>query len=142
MSITSANSVLMISIKPLFTTPQQLQGFAADDIFDIPAIQSVETMMGVDGVLSGGFVFVKIPWDVTFQADSASNAIFDLWWTTQQQESEVFTANGFILLPGVATKFTLTKGFLESYKPAPAGKKVLQPRRHQLVFESIAPAPA
>ena len=53
-SITSANAILTLAIPLLFPTPVQLQGFAADDVYDIPRIKSVETLMGVDGVLSGG----------------------------------------------------------------------------------------
>ena len=140
--ITSANSILTVSIPLIFPQPQQLQGFAADDIFDLPSIKSVELMMGVDGVLSGGFVFVEIPWDITLQADSTSNGIFDLWWTTMQAQKSGLTCNGQIKLPSISTKFNMTKGFLTGYKPGPQGKKVLQARHFQVTFESIAPAPA
>jgi len=140
-TITSADAVLTLAIPPLFNTPQQIQGFSADDVFDLPAIQSVETMMGVDGVLSGGFVYVEIPWHITLQGDSLSNQIFDLWWTNMQATKSTFRASGQIKLPSIATKYTLTGGFLKSYKPAPAGKKVLQPRPYQLVFERMAPSP-
>lgn len=140
-AITSADAVLTLTQALLFPTPQQIQGFAADDVFDIPAIQSIETTMGVDGVLSAGFVFVEIPWDISLQADSASNAIFDRVWTQQQATKSTYILNGLIRLPSIATKFTLTTGFLKSYKPAPAGKKVLQARHYQLVFERMAPAP-
>lgn len=141
MSITSANAVLMLSINNLFPTPQQIQGFAADDVFDIPQIRSVETSMGVDGVLSMGFVYVAIPWEITLQADSASNAIFDTWWTQMQAAQDVYQANGQIALPGISTKFNLTTGGLTGYKPAPGAKKTLQPRKFELTFQTIAPAP-
>jgi hypothetical protein len=140
--ITAANSVIMVSIPDLFPVPQQLQGFAQDDIFDIPAIESVETLMGVDGNLSGGFVFKPIPMEVTLQADSLSNTFFDQWWTQMQATLSTFTANGVIRLPAVGAKTTLTRGYLTSYKPAPAGKKVLQPRRYMITWNLSAPAPA
>lgn len=142
MSITSANAVLMLAVPPLFPVPQQLQGFATDDIYDIPQIKSVEVMMGVDGVLSGGFVFVQIPQEITLQADSKSNAFFDTWWTQMQAAQDVYTASGLIKLPGISTKFTQINGFLTGYKPAPAAKKTLQPRRYEITWQSIAPAPA
>ena len=53
-TITGASAVIMLSVPGLFSTPQQLQGFATDDIFDTAAIASAETLMGVDGNLSGG----------------------------------------------------------------------------------------
>ena len=141
-TITSADSILTLSIPPLFSNPQQLQGFAADDIFDIPAITSIEEIMGVDGVLSAGFVFVAIQWEISLQADSASNLVFDTWWTQMQATKSTYPAQGVIKLPSVNTKFILSNGFLKSYKPAPPAKRVLQPRRYGLVFQKIAPQPA
>lgn len=138
--ITSATAVLTLAVPPLFGSTQ-LQGFATDDVFDIPAIQSVETLMGVDGVLSGGFVYVEVPYEISLQADSLSNLLFDQWWTQMQATQATYTASGLIKLPGVATKFTLTNGFLKSYKPAPQAKKILQPRKFMLTWQSIAPAP-
>lgn len=140
--ITSANASIVLSIPALFSTPQTLQGFATDDVFDIPAIESVETLMGVDGVLSAGFVFKEIPLEITLQGDSASNAVFDRWWTQMVATLVSYAANGVIRLPGIQTKWNMTSGYLTSYKPAPQAKKILQPRRFQIRFNQIAPAPA
>lgn len=141
MSITSANAVLMLSIPLLFPIPQQLQGFATDDIYDVPQIKSVEVQMGVDGVLSGGFVHTQITQSITLQADSVSNDIFDTWWTQMQAAQDTYEANGIIQLPSIGTKFAQTKGFLTGYKPLPAGKRILQPRTYEITWERIAPAP-
>jgi hypothetical protein len=138
-TITSADVTLTLYQPILFPTPQQIQGFSADDIFDIPAIKSIEATMGVDGVLSAGFVFVAINWMVTLQADSASNLIFDTIWTQQQATRSTYPLSGFIKIPSVATKITLTTGFLESYK-LPSGKKTLQPRQYGMLFQNVAPA--
>lgn len=140
-TITSANAVLTISIPLLFPVPQQLQGFAADDIFDIASIKSVEVLMGVDGLLSGGFVYVEIPQTISLQADSASNLIFDTWWTQMQSAKDTYVANSIVTLPGISTKFSLTTGFLTGYKPAPAARKVLQPRQYEITWARIAPSP-
>lgn len=140
-TITSADAILTLSVLPLFPIPQVLQGFATDDVYDIPQIKSVEVMMGVDGVLSGGFVFVQIPQKIVLQADSISNRLFEIWWASQQAGKSVFTASGLIQLPSIQTKFIHNKGFLTGYKPAPAAKKVLQPREYEVTWESILPAP-
>ena len=141
MSITAANAVLMLTIPPLFSIPQQLQGFAADDVYDIPTIKSVETMMGVDGVLSGGFVYTEVKQAITLQADSPSNAVFDTWWTQMQAAQDVYVASGLIRLVTLRTKFTQLTGFLTGYKPAPAAKKVLQPRQYEITWGRIVPSP-
>lgn len=140
-TITAADAVLMMSVPGLFDTPQQIQGFATDDIYDIPQIKSVEVLMGVDGVLSSGFVFVAIPQTITLQADSLSNDFFDIWWTRMQATKETFKANGLIRLPSITTKFIQTAGYLTGYKPAPAAKKLLQPRTYEVTWQNIAPSP-
>lgn len=140
-AITSANAVLTISIPLLFPTPQQIQGFAPDDVFDIPQLRSVETMMGVDGVLSTGFVFVAIPQTISLQADSVSNDIFDVWWGQMQATLDTYEANGQIVLPSIGRKYILTQGSLTGYKPAPAAKKLLQPRQHEITWARVNVAP-
>lgn len=140
-TITAANSVLMLSVPLLFPVPQQLQGFMADDIFDTDQIKSVETAMGVDGILSAGFVFVEITQNFALQADSDSNNFFDTWWAQMQAAREVYFANGQIALPAVNKKFTMTRGVLSGYKPTPDAKRTLQGRRFQITWNTVAPSP-
>lgn len=141
-SLTMANAVIQISIPGLFTSPQQLQGFAADEVFDNEALESAETLMGVDGKLSGGFVYVPFKWGVSLQSDSESNAVFDQWWQNQQVNQEVLIANGLVLLKALGTKWTMTKGFLTRYKPMPDGKKITQPRKYEITWERVSPSVA
>ena len=141
-SITAANAVLTLAIAGVIPNPVQLQGFAPDDVFDIPQLKSVETLMGVDGLLSTGFVFTPVTQTVSLQADSASNDIFDAWWTQMQAARETYEAEGLIVLPSIGKKYTLVQGSLTGYKPAPSGKKLLQPRVHEITWARIVPAPA
>lgn len=140
MDITGANAVFQLSVPGVFDFPQQLQGFAADDVFDTEALESVETLMGVDGFLSGGFVYVPVPQTIALQADSPSMAIFDQWWAAMQQTRGIYVANAVVVLTAVGTKWALTKGMLTSYMPIPAVKKLLQPRRFRVTWESVSPA--
>lgn len=141
-SLTAATAVYMLSIPDLFAAPVQLQGFSADEIFDTDPLVSAEAQMGVDGKLSGGFVYNAVVQNITLQADSDSNAIFQQWWAGQQQQQEAFIANAVILLRSVQTKWNLTKGFLTNYKPIPDAKKILQPRKFQITWERVWPAVA
>jgi hypothetical protein len=139
-TITAANAIFTLSISDLFPAPQRLQGFAADDIFDTDAIESAETLMGVDGVLSAGFVFVPVKQSISLQADSASNNLFETWWTTQQSVQDIFFASGIVILPGISKKFTMTQGALTTYAPTPGVKKLLQTRKYGITWQSVIPA--
>lgn len=140
--LTNANSVLMLSVIGLYPTPQQLQGYAADDVFETEAVDSAETMMGVDGKMSAGFVFMPVDWSVTLQADSGSNDIFDNWYQAQQAAKAPFFANATVLLPAIDSKWAMTNGILVKFPPMPAGKKILQPRKYTIRWESISKAAA
>jgi len=139
-AITSANAVYTLTITDLFNSPQQLQGFSADDIFNTETLKSAEVVMGLDGTLSGGFVYVPIVQSVTLQADSASNAVFDQWWTQSQSSLNPFIATGYVSLPSLGTKWNMTRGFLTGYMPIPDAKKLLQPRKFEITWNTIQPA--
>ena len=140
MSITGANAIYTIAIPGLFPIPQLLQGFAADDVFDTDTLESVETLMGVDGNLSAGFVFVPVKQGISIQADSISGAIFDQWYAAQQAIQDTYSAIGVIIQPTLGLKFALSNGYLTSYKPVADTKKLIQPRKFGITWNSISPA--
>lgn len=141
MSITSANSVYMLSVATIFAAPSQLQAYAADDAFSTQALKSAETQMGVDGFLAGGFVFVAIEQEIALQANSPSNALFDQWYQAQLQSKDVYVAGATIQMPSLGIKWTMTNGFLTSYNIIPDAKRLLQPRKHMITWGSAIPAP-
>jgi len=140
-SITAANSTLLLAITGLFPVPQKLQGYATDDIYSTEALESAEVQMGVDGVLSAGFVFVPVKQSYSLQADSNANAIFDAWYAAQQAQLELYRANATITLPAVGQKWAMTNGVLTSFPPMPDAGKTLKPRKFGITWERISPAP-
>lgn len=136
-SLTAATAVYMLGISDLFPVPQELQGFSADDVFSTEPVPSAQVLMGVDGKLSGGFIFHEVVQNIMLQADSDSNFVFDQWYAAQQQQEEAFIANAVITLRAVGSKWTMTRGFLTSYKPIPDAKKILQYRPYQITWESV-----
>ena len=84
MSLTAANAVITLTIAGVFNAGQQLQQFAADDVFSVEQVTPTETLMGVDGFLSGGRTPVPVPWTISLQADSPSNFIFEQWFAAQE----------------------------------------------------------
>ena len=140
-TITSATSVYMLSIAGLFAIPQQLQGFAADDVFDTEAINPTEVLMGVDGKMSAGFVFVPVKQSISIQADSDSNTLFEAWFQAQKTAKEAYFAAGIVHLPSINRSYVMTNGVLTSYPSISDAKKVLQPRKYQITWESVLGAP-
>jgi len=131
--LTVANSSLLLSVEALYPAAQLLQGYAADDAFDPDAVENGEYAMGIDGVLSAGFVFNAVPFSLTLQADSASLQLFENIYQYETANRTKLSANLTVTLPAIKRRYELNKGFMRSYK-APAGKKVLQPAAVQFVF--------
>ncbi len=139
-TITAANSILLLGATGLFDTPQRIQGFAADDVTDVENIQPVETMMGVDGRLSGGYVPVAVPQNFSLQADSESNDFFDTLLSAEEAAREKYVLFGSLVLPATGRKYAMTRGFLYGLMKFPPVKKVLQPRRFTIQWERVTPA--
>ena len=140
-TLTTANSIFTLLIPGLYNAPVPLQGYATDSSFMAEDIKPAEVQMGVDGKLSGGYVPQEYPVSIELQADSLSNIVFDTWQLTQQMSKEVFTVNGIIILQGTFEKYFMNNGFLTSYSPMPASKKILQSRKFTITFESITKSP-
>lgn len=140
-TITSANSIFMLSVEGLYNTPRQIQGYSADNMFGFDPIVSNVTSMGIDGNLSGGFTHSAKMMSITLQADSLSNDFFERWHEAMIKTRETMIASGLVTISATNRKFTLTRGFLTSYSPAPAAAQTLQPRQYQITWGSISPAP-
>lgn len=140
-TLTAANSVIMLSVAGLFNTPQQLQGFAADDVFDTDQIDSAETVMGVDGKLSAGWIPFAVKQNFTLQADSDSMSFFETWYAAQQSVRELYVASGSIYLPSVGRKYAMRRGFLVNHSGTASAKKILQPRKFAITWEALSSGP-
>lgn len=140
-NLTAVNSVIMLSIAGLYPQAQQLVGYTADDVFDLEDIDVAETVMGIDGILSAGLIYVAIPWTITLQGNSTSSDIFDNWYQFQLAQGDVTPAAMNITLPGLKRKWVYGNGFLKKYSPAPSVKKLIQPRKFMIEWNSIAVAP-
>lgn len=139
-SITSANALYFLAVTNVFAAPQQLQQFAADDIFTSDDIPTAEVAMGVDGFLAAGFVNAAVVQSVALMADSISNQIFDDWARYMKINQDVAFANGTVELPSLRKKWTLTNGILTRYKPIADAARTLQVRRFQIAWEKVVPS--
>ncbi len=140
-TLTSANAVFMLGAVGLYNAPIQIQGFAVDDAFASNEVEMAETMMGVDGNLSGGYTPYPVPLEFSLQADSASNEILDAIMQYQDAEKEVLSLNATISIPGISMAYTFSNGFLTKGSPMSSAKKVMQPRRFEITFNKILRVP-
>jgi hypothetical protein len=138
-TITAANSILILSTD-LFGI-HRLQGFAADAITETDGIQQAETMMGVDGRLSGGYVPAPTVQNITLQGDSLSNDYMDQIAGQAEQLRETVIITGSLVLPAIGQKYAMRRGFLTNYPKFPSVQRVIQPRRYQITWEAVTPSP-
>lgn len=141
-NITAANATIFITAPDVFGAPQQLQGFSTDNIYDSDAIEPVETMMGVDGVLSGGYTPKAVDQVFMIQSDSATIDFFEGIQSWQQQNLGVEVLSGTTLLLGPQKFYTMPKGFLVAYQALPPAHKVLQARRFTIRWQNVYASPA
>lgn len=140
LTITSANAVYMLTILPLYPVPQQLQGYAADDAFTTEDMDTAETVMGVDGRMSAGWIPAIVVQGIMLMPDSPSAPIFETWYTSQLTVQEIFYATATIAFPGVQRKYSLSQGVLKKYNPIAGAKKVLERRSFSIDWGSVLPA--
>lgn len=136
-TITSANAVLALAVNNYFPVPQVIQGYAVDDAFESEAVQQSEILMGVDGILSAGKVFVPYKMTIHLQADSPSVFLFDAWRNAQDAAVDVFSASGSITLASTGMVYTLQNGYLTQATPFPAVKKTLEPLVYEITWQRI-----
>lgn len=140
-TLSAADSQLAISVAGLFSSPQPIQGYDVDDAFMAAAVDQAETRMGVDSFFSGGKVFVPYQMTIRLQATSPSIAVFDAWRNQQDAVSDVFIAQGSILLPSIGKSYTLQSGYLTKAVPFPGVKKILAPAEYEITWGKIIAAP-
>lgn len=139
-TITSANSSFAIVVPGVYSAPQSIQGYATDDAFATEAIEKVETMMGIDGKLSAGYIFNPYKMTITLQADSGSFDIFTNWQLAQDAVREVIAASATIVIPSIGYRFAASNGYLSRFQAMPEAKKTLAPLKFEITWEKIVGA--
>lgn len=140
-TITSANSQIFLAVSTVFPAAQQIQGYAAEDIFDTDDVELAEVALGLDGRQASGWIPHNVKWRITLMANSPSIAFFEAWIAAQDALQDIYTATGNVLLKGPGRKFALNNGTLTRAKVMPDAKKTLQPVTYEITWESVQPAP-
>jgi hypothetical protein len=139
-TITSANSVVMITVAGLYVVPIQLQGFSTDKAWDTASIVTTETQIGVDGRKTAGLVYNAIKQTYSFQADSPSVQVFESIYAAQRAARDVYYISAIITLPATGQSYVCNKGTLEDYNAIASAGKVLTAREFAINWGSIQPS--
>jgi hypothetical protein len=141
-TLTAANSSFTITLPNVFPVPIEIEGYATDDAFEAEAVKPSEVMMGVDGVLSAGYVPYPTILRFTLQANSPSIFYLDIWREAMDARQETFAAQATIAAPSLGKLFTFNTGYLTSATVMPPGKKMFQPAHYEITFQNSIAAPA
>ena len=139
-TITSANSVVTITVQGLFNTPVQLFGYSADKAWDTSSVTLTETQIGVDGRKTAGFIYNAIKQTFSFQADSPSVQVFESIYAAMRAARDVYYIAATIDLPATGQSYVCNKGTLEDYNAVPSAGKVLTAREFSINWGSIQPS--
>ncbi|EBI2217019.1 hypothetical protein NXJ12_003302 [Salmonella enterica] len=138
-TITAADAIITLTVNNLYPSGVQLQGFAADNVYGTDPLVLAETVRGIDGKLSAGFVYSNIIQTFHIMPDSPSRDIFDTWSTTSRTSRAVFRCNAVVLLPAIGRKYTCVNGVLKQWKALPDAARTLQPGQAVIEWETITP---
>ena len=136
-SITSANSVVTLSVAGLFPVPQQLQGYAADRAWESSNVTYTESVRGVDGKKSSGYVFNNVEQTFSLMPDSNAINIFQSIIAAMKAAREIYIISGTITLPATGQSFICTNGTIKDGKALPNAGKVLEAVTYVIEWESI-----
>jgi hypothetical protein len=137
-SLTSLDVVLILTIPGVYPQGVYLQGFAADDIFDLSSYKPNVTKMGVDGIVSAAHQYQPRVMKIHIEGSSDSQQVFDDWAAAENTPpvdaipasmTAIFQANG--------QEYTCTRGFLTDYKDAPDAKKTLGSLTYEITWQLV-----
>jgi len=125
-TITSANSVVTLTVPGVYNQPVQLQGYSADKAWSTDMLDLAETQIGVDGRMTAGYIFKTVKQTFSLQADSPSIQIFQSIWSAMASIRDLYWISGTIDLPATGQSYVMTRGILTSVKAITDAAKVLQ----------------
>lgn len=140
-TITSANSVLTLGMKNLFPLPQKIEGYSIDDAWMLQEVETGEHQMGIDGKLASGFTPYPVPLEINLLASSDSNLLFDALIEAERISKEKYELFGSLLVPSINRVAVMSVGYIGKVSLMSAAKKVLQPRKFEITFETVTIAP-
>lgn len=133
-TITAANAIVLFSTDNYFPSPIRLSGFSADNIFTFGDATIGETRMGVDGLMSGGWVSHEVPFTIFLEANSESRVHLENFRASCNSRKETERVTFDVTLPSTGRRVTAS-GFMVSHSGGTNAQKLLQ--GSQYVFNLV-----
>lgn len=133
---TAASVIVTLVADELYPQGKTIEGFAEDSLRDLENLQVTETVMGVDGKLSAGFVFNPVNITLHLMPDHSGYSVFENIAQVQAVLKAPIFLSMTIVDVSLKRKYTLVKGVLSSWSPMPNATKTMQPVDAEMIFES------
>ncbi|MRT01879.1 phage tail fiber protein [Ewingella americana] len=141
LDITSANSKLRIVVPAYYPGGFDVDDYSADRMFETAAQTNSEELFSADGFFHAGFVFNPVEQTITIMPTSNAGFLIDDWWSAERALLAKFACNMVLTIPSLGKKWNFVNGAINTWTPAPAGARVLQPRPAVFHFQTINSSP-
>lgn len=135
--ITSANSIVTLTVNDLFNAPVTLSDYSADRGFESEVRELAETQMSMDARMVAGWI--PNPVNQTFSLMPDSDSFFLIEGLVQAQDvaMKIYRLGGVISLPSIGRKYTMLRGVLMSTNIIPNAARVLEARQFTIRWEKV-----
>jgi hypothetical protein len=122
--LTSANANFLVRCRGVYDNYVKQQGFQVDNAFGFGDRTVGETRAGVDGKLSGGYVFNEAQFTAFYEANSPSISMMDNCYADIQNNQETRVFDFIVEIPSVKKRYSFS-GFLVSVPGGISAQKML-----------------
>ena len=135
--ITSANATGVLTVDSLYPAGVALENFGTDQSLALADVQMAETRMGVDGRMVAGMTPSIKQLTLTVEPVSPTLVVLDQLIKAMDQTRRIYLCGIVFIVPSIAKVFNYSVGVLQTAKPMPDPKKVLDPQNFIFHFERL-----
>ena len=135
-TLTATDAIVAVSVQGLFSVPQIVDGFEIDNAWQLSDTTIAQTVMTLDGELTGGYVPSIVDFTVNILPTSNSKQFFDVWMQNSRQNQTMFKGLFNITIPALSANYTLSNVILVTGKVLPNVNSILQPVSYKFQVSS------
>nr|DAI16313.1 MAG TPA: Protein of unknown function (DUF3277) [Caudoviricetes sp.] len=136
-SISSANSVLTLSVEEIDPSGFVVDDFSSGDPYGSDNVTSTVIRMTQDGKLLAGFKHTSKPFKIILEPTSSALQKLLNVVNHEKLNGKNYFFNGTLYIPSLELEFSLISGVIESHPELISSKEVLEPTTWQFQFENV-----